>query len=138
MLYSKYGIIFKEKRVCFYMKGKVFNIKPKKRKRIKKGHIIFSIIIVYLLVFFTYETFQIISLKKQEQQQSYKLEQLKETKENYQQQLDQVNSPEYIEKIARENLRMIKPGEILYVDSDDEEKADENEQEKETNPNPDG
>lgn len=116
------------------MKGKVLDIKTKKRKRIKKGHIIFSVIVVYLLVFFSYQTFKIVSLKKQEKQQSQKLEELKETKESYQQQLDQVNSPDFIEKIARENLRMIKPGEILYVDSDDEE-IDEQEQEKETSPN---
>lgn len=44
-----------------------------------------------------------------------KQSQLKSEKERLQKELGRVNSPEYIEQIARNTLRMIKQGEILYV-----------------------
>lgn len=110
--------------------GKVLNLKVKTKKRFKRRHILFSIIVIYIICFFTYQAFQIISLKNQEKAQMDKLQMLQETKENYQQQLDQVSSPEYIEKIARENLRMIKPGEKLYVNLADEESENGFDEEK--------
>ncbi len=99
---------------------KVINLIPKKRK-IKKRRIILTLVIFYLMIFFAYQSFQIISLKRQEKIQSQCLEELNKTKAEYQQQLEQVNSPEFIERIARENLRMIMPGEILYVDPETDE-----------------
>jgi cell division protein FtsB len=109
---------------------KVINIKSKKG-RFKKRRIILTLVIIYLIIFFAYQSFQIISLKRQEQSQNQRLEELNKTKAEYQAQLDQVNSPDFIERIARENLRMIKPGEILYINPKTNEKNDREQEIKE-------
>lgn len=48
-------------------------------------------------------------------------------------QLDNVNSDEYIEKMAREKLGLVKPGEVLVmpVENEDEEKKDSDDQKDE-------
>ncbi len=97
-------------------KEKVVNLKTNKKK-FKKGRFVLSLVIIYLLVFFAYQIFQIMSLKKQEMVQSQRLEEVTRIKTEHEQKYEQVSSPMYIEKIARENLRMIKPGETLYVDN---------------------
>lgn len=39
----------------------------------------------------------------------------KEEKSNLEEELKNVNNPEYIEKIAREELGLVKPGELLII-----------------------
>ncbi|MCG8485243.1 MAG: septum formation initiator family protein [Clostridia bacterium] len=72
-------------------------------------------------------------MKKQEKQINLKKAELEQQKSIYEKQLEQVNSADYIEKMARQSLRMIMPNEILYVpqepflESDDEEELENEE-----------
>jgi Septum formation initiator len=52
---------------------------------------------------------QIASVNQKIEDEKSKTEELKKQK-------DQVNSPEYIEKIARDQLGMVKPDEKVFVD----------------------
>ncbi len=118
-------------------KGNIYKFKPKKNKKnkksIKKKHLFLSILVIYLICFFSYQGFQIYSLKKQEKQINLKKAELEQQKSIYEKQLEQVNSADYIEKMARQSLRMIMPNEILYVpqepflESDDEEELENEE-----------
>lgn len=112
-------------------KGKVFHLKTKKRKSMKKRHIIVSIMAAYLVIFLSFQAFQVISLKKQEKMLNEQVKLLEQEKAKYQEQLQEINSPQHIEKVARENLRMIKPNEILYVVPESIEETILNEEETE-------
>ncbi len=57
----------------------------------------------------------IINLKLTEASTLKEQQELLEQKERLERIYSQVNSPEYIEQQARQQLRMIRPGEILYV-----------------------
>lgn len=59
--------------------------------------------------------FNVISLKMAESQTVKENKELMEQKKRLETIYSQVNSPEYIEQQARQQLKMIKPGEILYV-----------------------
>ncbi|WFD10503.1 cell division protein FtsL [Tepidibacter hydrothermalis] len=52
---------------------------------------------------------EIKSLKEQIKQEDENIKKVKAEIENY-------KTDEYIEKIAREKLKMVKPGEIIYID----------------------
>ncbi len=52
---------------------------------------------------------EVAKLQKEIQTESEDMKKLKEEKVNY-------KKPEYIEKIARERLKMVKPGEVIYID----------------------
>lgn len=52
---------------------------------------------------------EIKSLNEQIKQEDENIKKVKAEIENY-------KTDEYIEKIARENLKMVKPGEIIYID----------------------
>ena len=75
--------------------------------------VFFSTLIVLLLV--GVSMFNIVELKVQENQALALSEKLKAQKTSLQHEISLVNSPEYIEQQARLQLKMIKPGEILYV-----------------------
>lgn len=80
-------------------------------------YIICALFFGYILYFFVNQTFIIHNLLKEQGMLENKIENLKEQKSNLEQGLEMADSDEYIEKIAREQLRMIKPNEILYVDT---------------------
>ena len=48
-------------------------------------------------------------------------------KESLKEELDNVNDAEYIEEQARVQLKLIKPGEILYILQNDENEGDQGE-----------
>lgn len=77
--------------------------------------------LVYLVIFLAISgviaasVINIINLKLTEARTLKEQQELLEQKEKLERIYSQVNSPEYIEQQAREQLRMIRPGEILYV-----------------------
>lgn len=110
--------------------------KEKERRReLSKRHVIKSKRrkIVYCLIFIVIgliigaSAYNVIKLKMEEAEAQAKLDRLLEEKQALEEELALVDREEYIEQQAREHLRMIMPGEILYVIKDKEE--DENETE---------
>lgn len=83
----------------------------KKARRRMVYFVIFLIIIGIIAV----SAFNIINLKLIEARTMKEQQALMQQKEKLEKVYSQVNSPEYIEQQARQQLKMIKPGEILYI-----------------------
>ncbi|MBE6082233.1 MULTISPECIES: FtsB family cell division protein [Tissierellales] len=88
----------------------------KKNKRIKIRHL-------FILFFALYIGSAIISQQKMfknlSQEKAQKVQEVKEIKKQINEidkEIDQSNTLEFVEKTAREDLNMVKPREIMYVD----------------------
>jgi len=99
--------------------------KNKSRKKIKKSSILVLCVFLYILGFFAYQGIRIYQLRQEEKALMENVRLLEKEKERYQAELDSAQSEEYIENFARENLRMVKENEILYVPKKQENKTEE-------------
>ncbi len=91
-------------------RGKRAIRRSKIRRRIITG------IVIAILAFFVFMLiYNIISLKKELHDTKAEQEALKSQKAELQKELENSETPENIETQAREQLRLIKPGEVLYM-----------------------
>ena len=58
---------------------------------------------------------QLLELEKEKHETEERLAQLQRQQGSLQEELQQVNTDEYVEQQARSELKMVKPGEILYL-----------------------
>lgn len=98
-------------------KGRKIKSAITQRQAGKKARIRMVYFFVFLFIVFIIgvSIFNIINLKLTEAAVVKEQQALLEQKEQLETTYSQVNSPEYIEQMARQQLRMIKPGETLYV-----------------------
>lgn len=89
-----------------------------------RRRMVYFFIFLFILCIIGVSVFNIVSLKLTEARTMKEQQALLEQKDKLEQIYSQVNSPEYIEQQARQQLRMIKPGEILYVLPDKDGKKD--------------
>ena len=94
----------------------------KKRRSIISAAIIFAIVAVIGV-----SVYNIVTLKQEQKEILKQQQELKEQKAELEEELNQLSNPDYIKEQARTQLRLVLPGEKIYVPS-----ADETEQEKET------
>lgn len=94
----------------------------KKRKVNKLRVFIIACVLVFLFIFIS-SIKNIIFLHLEQGELKKEQTELKEQKKSLEGELKEVNDPEYIEEQARKQLKLIKPGEHLYI-LDDEEKQD--------------
>jgi cell division protein FtsB len=85
---------------------------------------VYFFVFLFILCIIGVSAFNIVSLKLTEAKTMKEQQALLEQKDKLEKVYSQVNSPEYIEQQARQQLRMIKPGEILYVLPDEDGKKD--------------
>ena len=71
--------------------------------------------IAVIIAIFGFLAHNIISLKMEQSKLEAKQQKLEEKKKELKEEKKAVNDPEYIEEQARQQLKMIKPGEILYM-----------------------
>ena len=96
-----------------------------KRKRINQPRLILTIFIIAAIVLAAVSVKNIFSLRAEQKALKSTNKQLLAEKAALQQELENVNDFEYIEEQARIQLRLVKPGEILYIlEDEDEESAD--------------
>ena len=90
------------------------------KKRFNIERLIFNSIIVlimlYIVTALVKQEITIRRYKAQIAELNVKIESEKKDIENIKKDIEQAESIENIEKIARERLKMVKPGEIMYVD----------------------
>ncbi|NLT47629.1 MAG: hypothetical protein GXX92_04375 [Clostridiales bacterium] len=104
--------------------------KPSRRQVVKnmRRRIVYSLIFIVIGVIIGVSVYNVITLKMEEAAAQAQLEALEAEKRLLEEELSVVDSSEYIEQQAREQLRMILPGETLYVlrnkGKADEETAD--------------
>ena len=101
------------------------NASARKKVQRSRRRLIYAAIIFIIIAAVSVSAFKIISLLHEKSRLEKERDRLTSLKERLEQELESVNSPEYIEQQARSHLRLIKPGEILYIlpDADDGEKS---------------
>jgi len=84
----------------------------------------FKVLLIFLLVFTVYKFFvnyqQINKLKNKIDSLENAITLAEEDKIELQKELKNIDSPEYIEKIARDELGLVKPGELLLIPVEEE------------------
>lgn len=85
------------------------------RKRQSFRRILVGLIIVVMLGFLCASITGIVMLKKEQHEVLKKQEQLKEEKAKLKEDLKNINDKESIEEQAREKLKLVKPGETIYI-----------------------
>lgn len=95
--------------------------------KIRRKRIVYGLVFLLIAVVIGAAIYNLISLKIEEARALKELETLNEQKAELEEELSRIDSPEYIEQQAREQLRMIMPGETLYVvnNEDEDDKEDE-------------
>lgn len=90
----------------------------RKRPQPKRNTIVFwaQIIVVVLGAFLILRTgYEIYIIKQQQQQLELQIKDLKERNELLEQERQRLQDPKSIEDVAREELGLVKPGEVPYV-----------------------
>lgn len=106
------------------------SVKQNKRRRM----LIYTAIIAAIIAVVGMSVYNIISLKQEQKETKIQNQKLKEQKASLEKQLEKLNDPEYIEDQARTQLRLVMPGEKIYVfpsADEDEETQKENKQKDE-------
>lgn len=79
----------------------------------------FRLAIVALFVYFIFlcvgQQSKLSAIDSETRATGQQLEQLKQTNASLMEERDQLNNPAYIEKLAREELGLVKPGETPYM-----------------------
>jgi len=86
-----------------------------KKVRINKGRIILTVIVVVLIAVVGMSIKNVFDLRAEQKKLQHEQKLLLQEKEALKEELKNVNDLDYIEEQARIQLRMIKPGEILYI-----------------------
>ncbi|NLY71693.1 MAG: hypothetical protein GX076_08490 [Clostridiales bacterium] len=100
------------------------NEKVSRRKKAKvfRRRLIYGGIFIVIALIIGASVYNVLSLKLEEARAISELESLYEEKARLEEELSHIDSKEYIEQRARDELRMIYPGEVLYVVTEDDEK----------------
>lgn len=108
---------------------------PRKKKvRINKGRIALTVIVLVLIAVVGVSVKNVFDLRAEQQQLTETQKELASEKAALEEELKNVNDLDYIEEQARIQLRLIKPGEILYI-FDDEDEAQSNGKDKQDEEN---
>ena len=97
----------------------------KKKFRINKGRMITTILVIGVIIFTVINIKTIVNLHIENRQLKESIRINEEKKADKEKELKNVNDPDYIEDQARKQLRMIKPGEQIYIIDKNSEKEDE-------------
>ncbi len=87
----------------------------RKKPRINKNRMIAFFVAIFLMVVLVRTGADIYVLKKQQAEAVSQRTVLEEQVAELKEQVENMNTPEYVEQQARDLLHMIMPGEILYI-----------------------
>lgn len=96
--------------------------KKSKKRRIRVGSVLLAIFLLYIVIILGSQQLRLYRFENDISNVAANIEQAELTRAELLRQIELMNSDDYVEKIAREKLGLIKPGEIPYiaVPSDDE------------------
>ena len=89
-----------------------------KRRKKQKNRILRLFMLVFFIYagyIFTMQQFDIVRFHKMASETNARNESLKHTNTRLTEQLNITNSKKFIERMAREKLGLVKPGEIVYI-----------------------
>ncbi len=87
----------------------------KKKKKLNAGRLVLSLIVLFLLIGCAFSIKKIVTLHIEKSHLEKTQKELEQKKDDLNAELKNVNELDYIEEQARKQLKMIKPGEVLYV-----------------------
>ena len=88
---------------------------PRPRYRIRWFRLILFCVAGYFLYVLAGQQMDLQAIHKEKEAARQKLEQLQQVNANLNDERSRLTKPSYIEKIAREELGLVKPGEVPYV-----------------------
>jgi cell division protein FtsL len=91
------------------------------RKKQKKGkfrliHFIILFLLIYVVIVFNHQRKLLKNLDAKKKMNEAKIEELKKDIEALNKEIESSGTLEFVEKVARDELGMVKPREIIYVD----------------------
>lgn len=99
--------------------------KTRKKVRINHGRMAMTVIVILLIAVLGMSVKNIFVLQAEKKALTAEKEALLLEKESLQDELKNVSDAEYVEEQARIQLKLIKPGEILYILENDKDKEDD-------------
>ena len=102
----------------------------KKKYRINFMRLFVTVVIIVVIVATIFSVKNIISLHIEHKQLKESNRELELKKKKLENELKNVNDMDYIEEQARKQLRMVKPGEQIYIIDDENAKSDSENQTK--------
>ncbi len=90
---------------------------PSRRQAAKniRQRVLFSLALLLVVLAIVFSSHNIVALKIERAAALSQLQSLEKEKESLKDELEKVDGREYVEQQAREQLRMILPGETLYI-----------------------
>lgn len=85
------------------------------KKRPKVLIIFMSVFLLYFGYTMVTQQIKLLELNKEKKAYEEQIEKRKMEIDSLKKQLEEVQSPAYIEKIAREKLKMVRPDEIIFI-----------------------
>ncbi|MDQ0150253.1 septum formation initiator family protein [Eubacterium multiforme] len=93
-------------------------------KKLKGKNLIILVLCLVFLFSFVRQERAIMNIKEQIAQKHTELEKLKQKNKQLEEEVKSANSDEYIETLARERLKMVKPGEKIVNDKNVDSKSE--------------
>ena len=93
-----------------------------KKRKLRLKNIFMIAFIVYAAITIVNQQLTIYDLRKAEQNEISKIEAVRNDNDRLMEMINNATSVEYIEKLAREQLCLVKPGEKVYIDQSSDEK----------------
>lgn len=121
---SEEKLSYEEETEILEVDPKTSQVRPKvNRRRARKWRrfFIYLFVFVVLATMVSFSVHDIVKLKMEERELKKEQIRLLKQKKDLKEELKKINEPDYIEQQARKQLRMILPGEILYILPTEEE-----------------
>lgn len=88
----------------------------KKKKGIRLIHVFFLFLVIYVTIVLNHQRSLMKNLDSKKLKNQTEINQLKKEIEDLNDEIESSDSLEFVEKVARDELGMVKPREIIYID----------------------
>ncbi|NLC04738.1 MAG: septum formation initiator family protein [Tissierellia bacterium] len=91
-------------------------MKKKKKRRLKLGRLLLIGLAIYISAIFIHQNKLINTLEAKKQKTEMEIKELEDDIRDLTKELESSHTLEFVEKVARDDLGMVKPREIIYID----------------------
>ena len=91
-------------------------MKKKKKRRLKLGRLLLIGLVIYLSAIFIHQNTLMNDLENKKHKTEMEIKELERDIRDLTIEIENSDSLEFVEKVARDDLGMVKPREIIYID----------------------
>ncbi len=91
-------------------------MKKRKKRRLKLGRLLLISLVIYLSAIFIHQNKLINNLEEKKLKTEMEIRELEKDIKGLSKEIENSDSLEFVEKVARDDLGMVKPREIIYID----------------------